>query len=274
MGLAGALALAVALAASACTPAGIRHALPDLSTVEPSYAGRWQRWFPWWYTLYSLLPGDAAPDCGDASPLRAGMPSRQVALAPCMPLSASDLSALEGDLDASVDAAEAAFAGRIRVSRVRLRLVPPGAGALEGHSQLLDRQGLALDFVARYDAASPDRSRRAIVRAAAHEIFHMAKRALRPWHAMADAQPPEEVAAALFESCVEDAVFHSISPSALDLANQSDPRVFSGQPDAYRSAAGNLRATKQLAAIAGSDDSIDDAGEKDRLQALCASLAP
>jgi hypothetical protein len=274
MGRSAAFAIAVVLAVSGCMPADIRSVLPALSTAEPSYAGRWQAWLPWWYTLYSLVPGESGPECAGAPPLVTGTPPQRVTLAPCMPLPAPDLSALAADTGAVADAVEAAFAGRIRIDRIRLRLLPPGVRASARHTQWLDRRGLVLDFVAPYDARDPDGARRAIARSAAHELFHMAKRVLSPWHALEHANPPEEAAAALFESCVEDAVFHSISRSAMDPSKQSDPRVLSGQPDAYRSAAGNLRATGRLAEIAGSDGAIDGAGERDRLKALCASLAP
>lgn len=274
MGRTGTFAFALALVTSACVPADIRTAMPGLSTVEPTYAGRWRPWFPRWYTLYSVLPGDAAIDCRTGPPLLNGTTSRRIALTPCMPLPAPRLSALAGDIAAAADATEAAFAHRIRISRVELRVVQPGARVLEGHSALLDRNGLALRFVAPYAAENPDRSERAIVRSAAHELFHMAKRALSPWHDPDHAIPPEEVAAALFESCVEDEVFGSVSASALDVARQPDPRALAGSTSAYRSAGGNLQATRQLSDIAGPDGIISTADEQSRLGALCASLAP
>jgi hypothetical protein len=59
MGRAGALArtivpgvaFGIVMATSACVPSTVRSALPDLSKREPTYAGRWRPWFPWWYTL-------------------------------------------------------------------------------------------------------------------------------------------------------------------------------------------------------------------------------
>jgi len=273
-GRTAALAFAIALIASACVPADVRKALPGLSTVEPTYAAHWRPWFPWWYTLYSIVPGNGETDCVPPPPAVTNRPHLRIELLPCIALPEQERSVLAADMGKAAGVVETAFSGRIRISRIELRLVRPHARVMEHRSILLDRDRLQLLFAAPYDNGAPERSRRAIVRSAAHELFHMAMRTLSPWHDGERSNPPEEVAAALFESCVEDAVFDSVSPSAFDIARQADPRGLAGSAGAYRSAASNLQATRQLGDIAGPDDMISTAGERMRLRALCASLAP
>ena len=282
MGRAGALAriaapgiaLGIALATSACVPSTVRSALPDLSKREPTYAGRWRPWFPWWYTLYSILPGDAEPACDTPSQVASRGPSRTTMVSSCAPVSGDSLSGTAIAAGEAADAVEAAFRGKTRIARLGIRLVPPGAKVFERDSSFLRPRSLDLQLVATFDPANEEASRRNLVRSMAHELFHMGKRALAPWHDGAIATPPEEVAAALFESCVEEKVFGSVSRSASDAAQQADPAPFSGNADALRSTAGNLEAAGRLARIAGVDGVVSGAAEREQLEALCASLAP
>jgi hypothetical protein len=282
MGRAGALArtvvpgvaLGIVLATSACVPSTVRSALPGLSKQEPTYAGRWRPWFPWWYTLYSLLPGDAEPACDTPSQVSGRGPSRTTMVSSCAPVSGESLSETATTAGKAADAVEAAFRGKTRITRLGIRLVPPGTKAFERDSSFLRPHGLDLQLLATFEPANEEASRRKLVRSMAHELFHMGKRALAPWHDGANTTPPEEVAAALFESCVEDKVFGSVSRSASDPAQQADPAAFSGNADAHRSTAGNLEAAGRLARIAGVDGVISSAAEREQLEALCASLAP
>lgn len=282
MGRAGALArtivpgvaFGIVLATSACVPSTVRSALPDLSKREPTYAGRWRPWFPWWYTLYSILPGDAGPACDTPSQDSGRGPSRTTMVFSCAPVSGESLSATATTAGKAADAVEAAFRGKTRITRLGIRLVPPGAKAFEHDSSFLRPHGIDLQLVATFEPANEEASRRKLVRSMAHELFHMGKRALAPWHDGANATPPEEVAAALFESCIEEKVFGSVSRSASDAAQQADPATFSGNADALRSTAGNLEAAGRLARIAGVDGVVSGAAEREQLEALCASLAP
>lgn len=268
------IVLGIVLATSACVPSTVRSALPDLSTQEPTYAGRWRPWFPWWYTLYSILPGRAGSACNAPTQVASRGPSRATSVSSCAPASGDSLSETAIVAGKAADAVEAAFRGRIRIARLGLRLVPPGTKVFERDSSLLRPHGLDLQLVATFEPTSEDASRRRLVRSMAHELFHMGKRALAPWHDGANATPLEEVAAALFESCVEEKVFGSVSRSASDPAQQADPALFPGNADAHRSTAGNLEAAGRLARIAGVDGVISSAVEREQLEAVCASLAP
>lgn len=268
------IALGIALATSACVPSTVRSALPALSKQEPTYAGRWRPWFPWWYTLYSILPGHADPACDTPSQVASGGESRNTTVFSCAPVSGDSLSETAILAGTAADAVEAAFRGRIRIARLVIRLLPPGTEVFERDSSFLRPHGLDLQLVATFEPATEEASRRKLVRSMAHELFHMGKRALAPWHDGTNATPPEEVAAALFESCVEEKVFGSVSRSASDPAQQADPAPFSGSADALRSTAGNLEAAGRLARIASVDGIISGAVEREQLEALCASLAP
>jgi hypothetical protein len=174
-------------------------------------------------------------------------------------------------LKVALAAIEAGFSDSVRVSKIQLVLIPGNKSYLLQDSQFLRPLDLRLEIAVRWNPDNQTASIQDLTRSAAHEIYHMALRSLRPRHLTRGTL--EETDAAIFESCIEQATFGTIRTQAFDQASQSDPEAFASLDGPYLSAAGNLEATRRLATIAGPDLKISSPREEREFEALCASLA-
>lgn len=112
---------------------------------------------------------------------------------------------------------------------------------------------MVFDIAVRYQREDPGTWEVAAVRSTAHERYHLRNRALRRPVAKDHRGRPEEMRAALFESCIEMQVFGSVNSHAMNPRQQSEPGVVDSDTDLYASMQGNLLATWELASIAGVD---------------------
>ena len=269
----GLMALLVLAGSSACMPTELRRAVPQLSESKATYAGRWRHWLPRWYTVYTVIPGSQPLICGRPNRWMAVADDRMIAITDCLPSAPSvRLPEVGSAIQAAIRQVEQAFDDRIRISDVRIMLVPPGMSYTGKDSQFLTPKSLRFQIAAVYDQSRHEDSQRRIARDAAHELFHMAWRSLDPRHQTSDAAWSEEASASAFESCIEQAAFGSVSPSALKLADQSDPGAFAAGSGPYRSAAGNLQAAVVLREILGSDSKLSTASERAAFDRLCKSV--
>lgn len=262
---------ALAVAIAGCVPSRVKEALPVLSTREASYAGYWYYWFPRWHRLYSLLPGSRPAQC-DGAPTRTWTTApRLLSIRNCTVAGDEGLARLAVRLGDALNRIEASL-GSMRVATASYTLVPPDRMLILSRSQWLRPRSLAFDIAIRFEKEEARASEVEAVRATAHELYHLWNRALGRAVAEDQSGRTEEMRAALFESCIEMDVFGAVGSRALDPLRQSEPGVVGPDTDLHSSMKGNLRATRELASIAGSDQRLSpqEAGE---LDALCESIS-
>lgn len=254
-----------------CTPGEIRNARPYLSIDHASYAGKWNLIFPRWYTLYSILPGSRKTRCQRLVWLSSGR--RKLKVANCSDANDQQIREFAGRIGRAFDGVEARYSHHIHVTNAVFYLVPPRSDYSMRSAQYLQPMGLEFKIAVRYSGSDPHASEVEAVRSTAHELYHMAERALAPRHsAHMEGDIPEEAKAALFESCLEQDTFGSVHEDAFDPGKQTDPRYLGDFSGPSKSASGNLQAVNTLARITGEDHRLSSPSEEGQFYRLCSDL--
>lgn len=254
-----------------CIPREIRNARPYLSIEHASYAGKWNTVFPRWYTLYSILPGNNETRC--QRPIRFSSGHRQLKVANCSNANDQQVREFSDRIERAFDRVEARYSRRVHVTHAVFYLVPPRSDYSMHSAQYLSPMDMKFEIAVRYSGGNPRASEIEAVRSTAHELYHMAERALAPRHSVsAGGDIPEEAKAGLFESCLEQDTFGSVHEDAFDPGKQTDPRYLGDFAGPSKSASGNLQAVHVLAQITGEDHRLSSSSEEVQFYRLCSSL--